>query len=99
VETSAEILQTQKTREAIAALEAEYAPDIMLFDMPPLHAADDNFGFLNNVDCALLIAEAERSTVSQIDVAERQLAELTNVMGVVLNKSRYTDGAYGYGYE
>jgi Mrp family chromosome partitioning ATPase len=99
VEASAEILQTQKTREAIAALEAEYAPDIMLFDMPPLHAADDNFGFLNNVDCALLIAEAERSTVSQIDVAERQLAELTSVMGVVLNKSRYTDGAYGYGYE
>lgn len=99
VEASAEILQAEKTRDALAELEAEYAPDIMLFDMPPLEAADDNFGFLNKVDCALLIAEAERTTVSQIDLAERQIAELTNVMGVVLNKSRYTDSAYGYGYQ
>jgi Mrp family chromosome partitioning ATPase len=99
VETSAEILQTQQTRDAIDAIDAEYAPDIMLFDMPPLQAADDNFGFLNNVDCALLLAEAERTTISQVDVAERQIAELTNVMGVVLNKGRFTDDTYGYGYE
>lgn len=99
VETSSEILQAPKTGEALAVLEADYAPDIMLFDMPPMQAADDNFGFLNNVDCALLIAEAEHTTINQVDVAERQIAELTNVMGVVLNKSRYTDETYGYGYQ
>lgn len=99
VETSSEILQAQKTSEVIAALETEYAPDIMLFDMPPLLVADDNFGFLKNVDCALLLAEAERTTISQVDQAERQVAALTNVMGVVLNKCRYTDSTYGYGYD
>lgn len=99
VETSSEILQTRQTQEVLDAIDAEYAPDIMLFDMPPMQAADDNFGFLNNVDCALLIAEAEQTTISQVDVTERQIAELTNVMGVVLNKGRYTDDTYGYGYE
>jgi len=98
VETSSEILQTQQTRDVLAALQADYAPDIMLFDMPPLLATDDNFGFLNAVDCALLIAEAGQTTVDQIDLAERQIAELTNVMGVVLNKGRYTDDTYGAGY-
>lgn len=98
VKTSAEILQSQETSDVLAAIEADYGPDIMLFDMPPLQAADDNFGFLGNVDCALLLAEAERTTINQVDMAERQIAEMTNVMGVVLNKSRFSDSSYGYGY-
>ena len=56
------------------------------------------FGFLKNADCALFLIEAERTTLDQIDSAERQLAELTAVMGVVLNKCRHGDAAYGYGY-
>ncbi|MCI2401150.1 CpsD/CapB family tyrosine-protein kinase [Aliiroseovarius subalbicans] len=98
VEHASEILQSHLAREVLDQIEADYSPDIMLFDMPPLMGADDNFGFLKNVDCALLVAEAERTTTDQVDIAERQLAELTNVMGIVLNKSHYTDGAYGYGY-
>ena len=98
VANASEILQSQKARQVLEQIETDYAPDIVLFDMPPLIGADDNFGFLKNVDCALLLAEADRTTIDQIDVAERQLAELTNVMGVVLNKCHYSDGAYGYGY-
>ncbi|MEM1003747.1 MAG: CpsD/CapB family tyrosine-protein kinase [Pseudomonadota bacterium] len=98
VQNPAEILQSSKASEVLNQIEADFKPDVMIFDMPPLAAADDNFGFLKNADCALLLAAAERTTVDQIDVAERQLAELTNVMGVVLNKCLYTEGAYGYGY-
>ncbi|MCK0104638.1 CpsD/CapB family tyrosine-protein kinase [Pseudohalocynthiibacter sp. F2068] len=98
IKNSSELLQSQRTLEVLNEIDDTYKPDIMLFDMPPLMASDDNFGFLKNVDCAILLVEAEKTTVDEIDVAERQLAELTNVMGVVLNKSRYTDGAYGYGY-
>lgn len=99
VETSSEILQTRQTRDVLAEIRAAYTPDIILLDMPPLQEADDNFGFLNSVDSALLIAEAEHTTISQIDMAERQIAEMTNVMGVVLNKCRYADDGYGYGYQ
>ncbi|WP_171239000.1 CpsD/CapB family tyrosine-protein kinase [Ruegeria sp. HKCCA5763] len=94
----AEILQSRKTIEMLEFLEAEYKPDIILFDTPPLMASDDSHGFLRNVDCALLLAAAEETSIDHIDVAERQLAELTNVMGIVLNKCRYISGAFGYEY-
>ncbi|WP_170763224.1 CpsD/CapB family tyrosine-protein kinase [Ruegeria lacuscaerulensis] len=94
----AEILQSRKAIEFLERLEAEYKPDIILFDTPPLMASDDSHGFLRNVDCALLLAAAEETSIDHIDVAERQLAELTNVMGIVLNKCRYISEAFGYEY-
>jgi hypothetical protein len=39
--------------------------------------------------------------MKQIDTAERQVAELTNILGIVLNKCRYTsedDGYYDHYY-
>ena len=50
------------------------------------------------VDCALLIARAEVTTVAQIDACEREIAEQTNVLGVVLNQYRHEDDTTGYGY-
>lgn len=91
-----ELLQSQQTRDVLAEIEATYQPRLMIFDMPPLMSSDDNYGFLKNVDCALIMAEADNTTIEQVDQAERQVAELTNVMGVVLNKCRYNDGVYGY---
>lgn len=96
VRNSSELLQSRRTAEVIARIEDSYRPDIVIFDMPPMLAADDNVGFLGNVDCALLVAAAEKTTIPQIDVCEKELAELTNVLGVTLNKCRYTDAAMGY---
>ena len=93
-----EILQSRRTIEALEQIESIYKPDIVLFDTPPLMASDDSHGFLKNVDCALLLAAAEKTSIDHIDLAERQLAELTNVMGIVLNKCRYISGAFGYEY-
>ena len=97
VRNPSEVLQSQQTRDVLDEIEAQYQPDIVLFDMPPLMSSDDNFGFLKNVDCALILAEADRTTTAQIDLAERQVSELTNVMGVVLNKCRYASEGYDYG--
>lgn len=93
-----ELLQSRRTPAALDALEALYEPDVVLFDMPAMMATDDNYGFLRNVDCALIVAAAEQTAMDLVDVAEREVAELTDVMGIVLNKCRYTDGAYGYEY-
>ena len=97
---ASEILQSGKTDTVLQTLDDEYQPDLILFDLPPLMATDDNFGFLNKIDAAVIMAAAEQTTMSQIDIAERQVAELTNVMGVVLNQCRFNAGAYGqdYGY-
>lgn len=94
----AELLHSQRAVAALAAIEADYAPDFMFFDLPPLFAADDSIGFLRNVDCALLVVAAEETPMSKIDAAERQVAEVTQVMGVVLNKCRVVDEAYAYDY-
>ena len=91
-----EILQSTRAKEVLSEIETTYTPNIMIFDMPPLSASDDNLGFLTQVDAALIVVEAGRTGMKQIDVAERQVAELTNVMGVVLNKCRYMSTAYGH---
>lgn len=93
---SAEILQNEGTRDFLEEIETTYAPDLMIFDLPPMSSSDDNFGFLIHVDAALIVIEAEITSMTQVDVAERQVADLTNVMGMVLNKCRYVSGAYGY---
>ncbi len=93
-----EILMSKETREALATIEQDYAPDLMFFDIPPLNASDDNIAFLQNVDCAVIVAAAESTKMSCIDNAERQVAELTNVMGILLNKCRYVSDFDQYGY-
>ena len=94
----AELLSSSRTAEILAEIEAAYAPDVMLFDMPPMLVTDDNLAFMRNVSCALLVAGAETTTTSQVDVCERDLAEQTNVMGVVLNKCRYMGKDQNYEY-
>lgn len=84
--------------ERLAEIETVHDPDLMIFDVPPLLAGDDTRALLRHVDCALLIARAEVTTVSQIDTCEREIAEQTNVLGVVLNQYRHEDDTTGYGY-
>lgn len=94
----AETLHGGVVPDILAAIEEEYQPDMMIFDLPPLLVTDDALAFLVHVDCALLVAAAEVSTVGQIDNSEREIAARTNMMGVVLNKCRYSGPDYGYGY-
>ncbi|MCX8507987.1 MAG: CpsD/CapB family tyrosine-protein kinase [Rhodobacteraceae bacterium] len=95
----AELLHSARAAEVLADMSRSWMPDVTIFDMSPMLASDDNVGFMGNVDCALLIAAAESTTLANIDACEKELAQLTNVLGVVLNKCRYSDEAAGYGYE
>ena len=94
----AELLHGSAVAPALAAIEARYASDLMLFDMPPMLVSDDVMAFLTHVDAVLLVAGAETTTISQIDACERELAAQTNVMGVVLNKCNYMGPEPGYSY-
>jgi len=98
VDGAAELLQGAGTLAALERLERRFAPDVVLFDLPPMLRADDALAALDKVDCALLVAEAEVTPVAEIDRCEHDLAEITNVLGVVLNKLRHGGGdGYGYG--
>jgi capsular exopolysaccharide synthesis family protein len=93
-----ELLQSSQARDALAEIEQRWQPDLIIFDMSPILASDDNVGFLPNVDCALLVAAAESTSMPNIDICEKEIAQLTNVLGIVLNKCRYADDSVGYSY-
>lgn len=88
-----------ETIETIDRLEQTYRPELTIFDLPPLLVSDDTRAFLGNVDCALMVARAEKSSISQIDTCEREIAEHTNMLGVVLNQCRFEDDVDGYDYD
>jgi Mrp family chromosome partitioning ATPase len=98
VSGSAELLQNAELGMTLDAMEAEYNPTVMLFDMPPLQVSDDMMAFGDKVDCVLIIAAAERTKMAELEVCERELANVTTVLGVVLNKCRYEapDSSYNY---
>jgi len=96
VEFSAELLQSSEAKDQLQRIQQVMAPDVILFDMPPMLSNDDVLAFLPNVDCVILVAAAEHTTLSEVDLCEQELAANTNVVGVVLNKCRYTIDKYGY---
>lgn len=91
------ILQTN-TAQALDQVQTDYKPDLMLFDTPPVLISDETRGFLKQVDAVLIVAGAEVSTVSQVDEVEREVAQYSNVAGVILNKCRFMEEGYGYVY-
>ena len=97
VDASAELLASARAAAAIDALEIRYRPDVLLIDLPPVLVADDAIAFLDQTDCALLVAAAEQTTVAEIDRAGKEVADHARVLGVILNKCRYLDRSEGYG--
>lgn len=98
VSDPARILLRSQTADLLDDIQAQYRPDLMLFDMPPILVSDETRGFLKLVDAVVIIAGAETSTVQQIDEVEREVAQYSNVAGIVLNKCRFMQEAYGYSY-
>lgn len=97
VANASELLASTRAGTAIDAIEAKFKPDVILLDMPPVLLTDDTLAFLDQTDCALLVAASEQSTVAEIDKAGKELAAHTSVLGVVLNKCRFLDKGEGYG--
>ena len=95
---TAELLQSPVISEALDRIEAEFQPDLMIFDLPPMQVSDDTIAAMGLVDCVLIVAAAESTTVPEIDRCERDLASRTNVAGVILNKVCHLEKTEGYGY-
>ncbi|HEY6630842.1 MAG TPA: CpsD/CapB family tyrosine-protein kinase [Rhizobiaceae bacterium] len=96
VQSSSELLQQPSARAALLGLRKRLEPHVVIYDLPPMLVCDDVIAFMPNVDCAILVAGAETTTIREVDICEHSLAEQTKVAGVVLNKCRYTPDKYGY---
>ena len=85
------LLLAEETNDVLDAIEAQFQPDIMIFDLPSVLVNDDTRAFLKNVDCALIVLRANKTRYGQFDTCEKEIAEHTNVLGVILNAYRYSE--------
>lgn len=91
LDSPAELLSAPRTADLIDEVETRLRPDVILFDMSPVLVSDDALAYLDQVDCALMVAAAEESTVAEIEKCGAELGKRTQVLGVVLNKCRYME--------
>lgn len=98
VTMSAELLQDARLGTVLDQIETTYDPTLMIFDMPPLQISDDMMAFADKVDCVMIVAAAESTKIPELDVCEREIANVTNVLGIVLNKCRYGSPDTSYDY-
>ena len=93
---ASELLQGTAAKSALGAMQSRLAPDVVIYDLPPMLAFDDVLAFAPEVDCVLIVTAAEMTTGAEADICEYELSQRTKVLGVVLNKCRYTPEKYGY---
>ena len=86
------LLMADSTRDTLARIQVDYAPDIMIFDLPSILIGDDARAFLQHVDCALILARADQTRYGDFDSCEHEVGEYTNILGVVLNGYRHGGG-------
>jgi len=99
MEMSSELLHHCRTQVTISSVQTALAPDLMLFDLPPMLAYDDLLAFLPQVDGVLLVADATQTTARQISECQRIISGKSKLLGVVLNRSSEkvdVAGAYEY---
>lgn len=97
----AELLQRSTTGRSLNRMLRELAPDVVLYDLPPLFGGDDTVTALQYVDCVLLVASSGVTTSDQIAECEKLLEDGPDLLGVILNDcdiaetDRNSPGYYG----
>lgn len=96
IRNSGDMLMSAVASQAAAGIKAAFAPDVLIYDLPPMLSSDDALAFLPHLDCVLLVAGAEKSRLDEVDKCEHELAEAGKLLGVALNMCRYMGEEYGY---
>ena len=94
-----ELISSPTMGSFVKDLKSRYKSRIVIFDIPPLFVSDDALLFMSYFDAALFVIEDEKNKTDEIKHAMVILEE-TNLLGIVLNKSKQKlpPHKYGYGY-
>lgn len=95
VQASSELVASPKMLSLVEELKARYPSRIIVFDMPPLLAADDTLAFAPYVDAALLVVEDAKTTRDDL-ARSLELLEGVQLLGTVLNKANENQPTYSY---
>ncbi len=96
VADAAELLGECIPGQAIPMMRRALKLDLVIYDLPPMLAADDALVMLPAVDAMVLVVAAGETTMSEIQACERDLSHPGKLAGIVLNKCRYLPEPYGY---
>lgn len=95
IENSSEMLRSPKMVALVNELKHRYPDRLVIFDLPPILAADDALSFAPYTDSMLLVAEAGGTSRDDLQRA-LEILKATPVIGTVLNKAHAPRGGYGY---
>ncbi len=84
---ASELMQDPLTEEVLEQMEEDLAPDIVLFDLPPVLTNDDVIAFRAQYDAVLVVAAGGATRAEELRLVERQLGEDKPILGVVLNRA------------
>ncbi len=83
---ASEILGSTKMKDFISGLRVLYPQSIFIYDLPPALLVDDVLAFSPQLDATIVVAEESRTEADELS-RTLELLQLTNLLGVVLNKS------------
>lgn len=96
VANSSEMLRSPRMVALVNELTTRYPDRLVVFDLPPVLAADDALAFSPYTDCILMVAESGATKKDDLQKAYEVLKG-TPIVGTVLNKSESPSVGYGYG--
>ena len=94
---ASDIMHDPRLKDLLRDVEKKLAPNVVIFDLPPMLSTDEAIAFLPLVDASLLVVAAGATTAAEIEECERHLGEGSGYLGIVLNKSSESTEAYHYG--
>ena len=95
IQNSSELLRSPKMVALVNELKNRYPDRVIIYDLPPILAADDALAFAPYTDCMLMVAEAGGTSSEDLQKALSVLKSVP-VIGTVLNKAHAPRGGYGY---
>lgn len=96
VPNSSEQLRSPRMVSLVTELKNRYPDRLVVFDLPPILAADDALAFAPYVDSVLMVAETGNTRKEDLQKAY-DLLKGTPLIGTVLNRSDTQSSGYGYG--
>lgn len=87
---SSEMLSSPKMVKLVEEVKSRYPNRIVIFDMPPVLYCDDVIAFSPYIDAIMLVVEEGKTRKDELEKTNRLLAN-KNIIGTVLNKSKYIE--------
>jgi non-specific protein-tyrosine kinase len=90
VEDSSELIGSDKMKALFAEMKNRYADRYILFDVPPILTGADAMSFAALVDGIIVVVEARRTSMRDLEAAVRMIPE-NKFIGFVLNRERMSN--------